>query len=103
MAPDAASTTPGTVDPSDGIVFYGADWCSDSRRSRRLLDRLGIDYRFVDLDGDDNASAWVRANARGHRTTPTIVLKQDIIVIEPTDDQLLTALRAAKLIEETAA
>ena len=86
-AQTSSSSTP-------AITFYGADWCSDSRRSRRLLDGLAVAYDFVDLDQDEVASDFVREHARGHRTTPTIVVGADgPILVEPSDDDLLAALR----------
>ena len=80
--------------PSPAITFYGAHWCPDSRRSRRLLDGLGVPYDFVDLDQDEVASAFVREHARGHRTTPTILLGHGgPVLVEPSDEDLVAALR----------
>jgi glutaredoxin len=39
------------------IEFYGADWCSDCRRSKKLLDTLGVEYEMLDVEAvPENAS-----------------------------------------------
>jgi mycoredoxin len=35
------------------IKVCGADWCGDSRRSKNLLDRLGVEYSYLEVDKDD--------------------------------------------------
>ena len=41
------------------ITMFGAEWCRDCRRSKKLLDGLGVAYDYVDLesvaDGADRA------------------------------------------------
>jgi len=32
------------------ITFYGADWCSDCRRSKSLLNTLGVEYDMKDVE-----------------------------------------------------
>ena len=81
---------------ADGITMYGADWCGDTRRSKRLLDRLGMPYAFVDVDQDAAASAWAANQNGGRRRIPTIALSpRGPVLVEPSDDDLSTALRDA--------
>ena len=82
-----------------GITFYGAHWCSDSRRSRALLDRLGVPYAFVNVELDAAASAWTARQNGGQRRTPTIAFGVDgPVLIEPSDPELTAALQAQGLI-----
>ena len=37
---------------SSQITMYGADWCGDCRRSKRLLEELGVDYDLIDVEKD---------------------------------------------------
>ena len=84
----------------EGITVYGADWCGDTRRSRALLDRLGVSYVYVDVDEDDAASAWVAAQNGGRRRLPTIVVGADgPTLAEPSDVELAQVLRDAGLAE----
>lgn len=85
---------------TDGITFYGADWCGDSRRSQALLDRLSLPYVFVDVDEDPTASAWAARQNAGQRRTPTIAFGTNgPVLIEPSDPELTAALRAAGLLD----
>ena len=44
---------------TDELVVYGTGWCPDVRRSRALLDKAGVAYRYVDLDADAGARRLV--------------------------------------------
>jgi mycoredoxin len=38
------------------VEVYGADWCVDTQRTRRHLDRLGVAYQYINLEQDQQAS-----------------------------------------------
>jgi len=79
---------------SSDITFYGAGWCPDSRRSRALLDRLGVPYDSIDLDQDETASAWAAAQNEGQRRIPTIAVGAvGLVLIEPDDHDLEAVVR----------
>lgn len=67
--------------------MFGADWCSDCRRSKKLLDERGIDYDYVDVeavvDGADRAQA-----ISGRTQIPVIVFPDGTHLVEPTDAEL---------------
>jgi len=68
-------------------LMFGADWCSDCRRSKKLLDGLGVDYDYVDVeavvDGADRAKA-----ISGRTQIPVIVFPDGTHLVEPTDAEL---------------
>lgn len=67
--------------------MYGAEWCSDCRRSKRVLDESGVSYDYVDLEADPAAAD--RAYAISGRTNiPVIVFPDDSHVVEPSDPEL---------------
>jgi mycoredoxin len=70
-----------------GIVIYGADWCGDCRRSKGLLDRLGVEYRWIDVE-HDSAKAEEARRIGGSRRIPVIILPDGSILVEPTDAEL---------------
>lgn len=74
--------------------MYGSDTCEDSIRSREFLDRLEIAYRYVDVDKDSAAGTKSGEFNDGHLKTPTITFG-DQVLIEPTDEELGSALRHA--------
>jgi len=75
--------------------MYGASWCPDVRRSRALLDRAGVPYRYLDIDQDKAAAKQVRKLQRGRRRTPTIVWPDGSYLVEPSDEQLSCRLASA--------
>ena len=77
------------------ITMYGADWCGDCRRSKRLLDRLGVDYDHVDLLQVPDAADVAHAIS-GRTNIPVIVFPDGTHLVEPADAELhdkLTSLR----------
>ncbi|MFM7014498.1 MAG: glutaredoxin family protein, partial [Actinomycetota bacterium] len=32
------------------VTFYGADWCGDCRRSKALLEAVGVEYELKDVE-----------------------------------------------------
>ncbi|TFC73621.1 NrdH-redoxin [Cryobacterium sp. TMS1-20-1] len=82
-----------TPPPAARITMYGAQWCGDCRRSKSLLDRLEVDYDYVDLllveDGADRARA-----ISGRTNIPVIVFPDDTHMVEPSDAEVRTKLVA---------
>lgn len=72
---------------SERITMYGAEWCSDCRRSKKLLDGLGVDYDYVDLEADVSAADTARAIS-GRTNIPVIVFPDESHVVEPSDAEL---------------
>jgi glutaredoxin len=70
------------------VVVYGTGWCPDVRRSRALLDSLGVPYRYVDVEEDAQAAELVRRLQGGHRRVPTVVRSDGEHLVEPTDPDL---------------
>jgi glutaredoxin len=84
--PPASDTPPAPVP-----TLYGAGWCEDTRRTRRLLRRLGIRYRYRDVDEDLEALDRATTLNQGVRRTPVVTIGSDVFV-EPTNSAMTTAL-----------
>lgn len=80
------------------ITFYGADWCGDCRRSKRLLAELNVAYDMIDVDKDDAAAAKVIEINGGAKSIPVIVFKDGTHLTEPSDPALKQKLEELKLI-----
>ncbi len=78
------------------IVMYGAEWCGDCRRAKRVFDEHGIDYLYVDVDADPAARETVQEMNGGRLTgiLPTIVFPDGSTLVEPSDAELLNKLIA---------
>jgi glutaredoxin len=75
------------------ITVLGADWCEDTRRSRRHLRRLGVAYRYVNIDEDLDGLERAKALNGGERRTPTVDLGVGgRALVEPDNDTLTGAL-----------
>jgi mycoredoxin len=81
------------AEPPDLITVYGADWCEDTQRSLRLLRRLHVPYRYLNVDDDLDALARAKELNSGKRRTPTIDLGLGgRALVEPSNDTLTGAL-----------
>lgn len=79
---------------TDRIVMFGADWCRDCRRSKALLDGLGVDYDYVNTETVEDAAD--RAHAISGRTRiPVIVFPDGSHLVEPSDEELRAKLPGA--------
>ncbi|ROS77312.1 glutaredoxin [Curtobacterium sp. PhB130] len=78
----------------DQVTMFGADWCRDCRRSKALLDKLGVAYTYVDVEVE--ASGASRAEAiSGRKNIPVVVLPNGKHFVEPSDAELQAELERA--------
>ncbi len=69
------------------ITMYGADWCGDCRRSKKLLDEMGVDYDYIDLIATPEAAE--RAQAISGRTNiPVVAFADGTHLVEPSNTEL---------------
>jgi len=80
------------------ITMYGADWCGDCRRSKRLLEELDIEVTHVDVESDPTAAAKVVEINGGAQSIPVIVFPDGTHLTEPSDNDLKAKLAALKVI-----
>ena len=83
------------------VNVYGAAWCDDTRRSLRLLRRLGVPHRSFNVDEDIDALARATSLNGGRRRTPTIDLGVGgPPLVEPDNDALTGALIELEMLTE---
>jgi mycoredoxin len=70
------------------IIFYGASWCADCKRSQTYLDGQSVQYEYIDIDTVPGAADKVSEINKGFKSIPTIVFPNGTILVEPTDKQL---------------
>lgn len=76
------------------IKVYGADWCHMTAHTCEHLDELGVDYDYINVDADPQASQWVKAQNNGKERKPTVEINGRVLRT-PTDDELDAALEEA--------
>ena len=74
--------------------MYGADWCPDCTRTKRALDAVGAGYVYRDLVAEPEAAAEAEAIS-GRKNIPVVVLPDGVVLVEPSDPELLAALERA--------
>lgn len=77
----------------DVVTVYGADWCGDCRRAKRFLDAMATPYRYVDLELDPDAQRMI--DEAGYRAIPIVVTPTGKVLVEPSNDELASAIGTA--------
>lgn len=88
----------GDTKTTNEILFYSTTWCGDCRRSRRVLDAMGIAYKDIDIEEYPDAADVVRKLNDGMQSVPTILFPDGTVLVEPSNaalEQKLTAMAAA--------
>ena len=80
-----------TAEPE--IKLYGAEWCPDCHRSRNYLDSQSVAYEYINVDGDDDAQAYVKQVNDNRLIIPTIVFPDGSVMVEPSNAELARKLR----------
>ena len=80
------------------ITMYSADWCGDCRRSKRLLDELGVAYDVIDVEKDSTQIEKVMEYNNGAKSIPVVVFADGTHMTEPSDPDLRKKLEELKLI-----
>ena len=80
------------------ITMYGADWCGDCRRSKRLLEELDVQVNHIDVEVDKSAAAKVVEINGGAQSIPVIVFSDGTHLTEPSDNDLKAKLQALNII-----
>ncbi|CAB4337960.1 unannotated protein [freshwater metagenome] len=83
---------------SQEITMYAADWCGDCRRSKRLLESLGVKYNLIDVEADEKAAEKVIEINGGMRSIPVILFPDGTHMTEPSDIDLSAKLKALSII-----
>ena len=81
----------------DTLTVYGAMWCGDCRRTKRLLDSREVTYNYVSLDDEperaDEARAW-----SGRTNIPVVVFPDGEVFVEPSDKAMIDKMTATGLL-----
>lgn len=80
------------------IEFYGADWCSDCRRSKSLLNTLGVEFEMKDVEESKENADQAEAIS-GRKNIPVIRFADGAFLVEPPDSVLHAELKVRGLID----
>lgn len=74
------------------VVVYGRELCADTTRARAVLDARAVPYEYVDVAADD-ASRSHAAGLAGSANIPVLLFGDGTVLVEPSDAELIAALR----------
>lgn len=77
---------------ADDITVYGADWCGDTVRTLRHLDKAGVKYDYIDIEEDKAGEQKVIEFNRGKRRIPLVEIGSKALSV-PSAHELDEALR----------
>lgn len=73
--------------PNVPVEVYGTNWCADTQKVRRFLDRQGVPYVYHNMEKDQSAARQVQWWTGGSLSHPTIQVGGQILV-EPSLNEL---------------
>jgi glutaredoxin len=79
------------------ITVYGADWCHMTTDSLEFLRDAGVDFDYIDVDDDPEASEWVKKQNHGKELKPTIDVDGQVLS-KPSNSQLKKVLEQKHLL-----
>ena len=62
---------------AERVTVYGADWCGDTVRTLRHLDKSGVNYDYINIDQDEHAEKKVIEFNKGKRRIPLVEIASD--------------------------
>ena len=84
------------------IQLYGAPWCPDCLRSKQFLNEQRISFRWIDVDQDPDALAYIQNINGGKQIIPTIVFPDGSVLVEPSNTGLAAKLGIVPRARQTA-
>ncbi len=82
---------------TEKLMVYGHPMCWMVLPVRELLEKHGVEYEYVDIHADPEASQQVRAVNDGHESVPTLVFPDGTTLTEPGPRELLSRLESLGL------
>lgn len=79
------------------ITMYGAEWCGDCRRSQRLLNELGVEYAYINIEEVPGAADKVVEINGGMQSIPVVMFSDGTHLTEPSDPDLRKKLESLGL------
>lgn len=78
----------------NSMVVYGTEWCGDCRRAKKVLERRGLGYTWIDVEKTKGARDEMLRLSGGDRRVPTLLLPDGSVLVEPTTGELETRLQS---------
>ncbi len=70
------------------IVMYTTTYCGDCHLARSFFRQKDVNYLEIDVEGDLQATAFVRELNHGYVSVPTIIFPDGSMLVEPSVQEL---------------
>ena len=70
------------------IVMYTTESCSDCQRAKAFFDANNVEFLRIPLEGNAEATEFVRQVNNGLQSVPTIVFPDGTVLVEPSWEEL---------------
>ena len=74
------------------ILMYGTPTCGDCVLAKQVFAENNVDYDYIDISNDEEATQKAIELNNGIRRIPVIVFEDQSILVEPNREQLLSKL-----------
>ena len=78
--------------PNNEVTIYGTSWCVDCKRIKKFLGQNMLDFRWIDIEHDREAMAFVERENQGKQLVPTVTLPGGHTMGQPSPEELATKL-----------
>ena len=78
------------------VTYYGAEGCSECRRSKKLSETLCVKYLEQNVEESAETAAKAEEIA-GRKNIPVIQFEDGVFLVEPTDADLYAELKVRGL------
>ena len=74
------------------ILMYGTPTCGDCVLAKQVFAEKNIDYDYIDISNDEEATKKAIELINGMRRFPVIVFQDQCILVEPNREELIAKL-----------
>ncbi|MEC7712661.1 MAG: glutaredoxin family protein [Candidatus Thermoplasmatota archaeon] len=74
------------------ILMYGTPTCGDCVLAKQVFAENNVDYDYIDISNDEEATQKAIELNNGIRRIPVIVFEDQSILVEPNREELLSKL-----------
>ena len=74
------------------ILMYGTPTCGDCVLAKQVFAENNVDYDYIDISNDEEATQKAIKLNNGIRRIPVIVFEDQSILVEPNREEILSKL-----------
>ena len=84
------------MDKKSKITMYSTQWRGDCVRSKKVFEKLNVDFTEIDIDFDRDGFEIAKKLQNQNPRIPTIVFQDGTFLVEPSDIELTDKINSLK-------